>query len=541
MLGATCWELGLRAGCEPAGCEPAVDSQLLELYRAAVRRDARECDVLVIGAGPAGASAAQLLASWGRSVILVHRSAGSRHSLAESLPSSTRKLLRLLGQLGRVEAARLYPNEGNIAHWAGASRTTTSPESGFHVSRAVFDSMLRDGARSAGVRLLDAAVQRIEGDDPVKVICNTGARDGRTICHARYVLDCSGRAGIVARRGLRRAGVGFRTLAIVAEWQCDEWPADERAHTTVESYRDGWAWSVPLSATRRQCTVMVDPQRSPQRLALQEKDSRPLFTVYENEVAKATALRARLAAARQISPPWTCDASIYDSTRAADGPALLVGDAASFIDPISSAGVKKALLSAWRAAVVANTCLANSSMAAAAIDLHTRRERQVFVECVKRSGVFFAEAATAYDTPFWSTRAAFCDTPMAPLGAGDDLADDELARDGELRRAFEHLRAATRIRLRTASMLRFEPAASIEGREVVMRDAIVVPGRNTPLQFAAGVNLPALARLARDGGDVPALIAAYHAEVGPVPVSGLLTGLSLLVARHALVAEDSTS
>jgi len=54
------------------------------------------------------------------------------------------------------------------------------------------------------------------------------------------------------------------------------------------------------------------------------------------------------------------------------------------------------------------------------------------------------------------------------------------------------------------------------------------------------VNLPALARLATGRAEVPELLAAYHAHVGPVPVSALLTGLSVLVARHALVAEGST-
>ena len=493
-----------------------------------------KCDVLVIGAGPAGAAAAQLLASWGRSVILVHRAGAPRHSLAESLPSSTRKLLQLLGQLDRVDAADLYPNDGNVAHWAGASRTTTSAESGFHVSRAVFDALLRDAARDAGARTLDAIVQHIDDQDPVGVTCvATAGAHSRTVCHAHYVLDCSGRAGVVARRGLRRSGAAFRTLAIVAEWQCDEWPADERTRTTVESYRDGWAWSVPLSATRRQCTVMVDAERSAYRPALQAK--------YDAELAKANALVARLAGARQISAPWTCDASIYDSTRAAEGHVLLVGDAASFIDPLSSAGVKKALLSAWRAAVVANTCLADSSMAPAAMDLHSRRERQVFADCSRRSTVYFSEAASAYDTSFWSARATcFRDGAQPPGGTGD-LADDELARDPELRDAFDRLRSAVHLRLRTSTTLQFEPIAAIEGRRVVMREAIVVPGRDAPLHFAAGVNLPALARLARNGGEVPALIEAYRAQVGPAPLGGLLTGLSLLVARRALVAEDSLS
>ena len=155
-------------------------------YRPPVTPDALECDVLVIGGGPAGAAAAQLLASWGRSAILVHRAGAARRSLAESLPSSTRKLLRLLGQLDRVDAAHLYPNDGNVAHWAGASRTTTSQVSGVHVSRTEFDALLREGAAAAGARLLDGVVHHVDGDDPVRVSI-VATPDARTpaVCHAR--------------------------------------------------------------------------------------------------------------------------------------------------------------------------------------------------------------------------------------------------------------------------------------------------------------------------------------------------------------------
>src|SRR6185503_10528460 len=151
-----------------------------------------------------------------------------------------------------------------------------------------------------------------------------------------------------------------------------------------------------LSATRRQCTVMIERSRSPERVALE--------SVYQRELAKATMIagRGRDARARQIGNPWACDASIYDCTQAADEGVLLVGDAASFIEPLSSAGVKKALLSAWRAAVVTNTCLKDASLASAARQLYTRRERQVYADCTRRSAAFFAEAAARYTSPFWS-------------------------------------------------------------------------------------------------------------------------------------------
>ena len=495
-------------------------------------RAAESCDVLVIGAGPAGSTAAHLLASWGHSVTLVHR-AQSHPALAESLPSSIRKLLQFLGQLDRVDGARFHPNQGNAAHWAGAGRATRTQDDGYHVSRDRFDTVLRDAAVAARVRLIDATVQRVEMGDPIRVTHASG--QGLATCHARYLLDCSGRAGIVARHGLRRADVGYRTLAITAEWNCAAWPADEHTRTAIESYPDGWAWSVPLSPARRQCTVMIETGRSGHGSA----KAFALATTYARELAKAPALNARLAGATQVSAPWACDASIYDSVRAADEDVLLVGDAASFIEPLSSAGVKKALLSAWRAAVVANTCLSNDTLAGAATDFYAKRERQVYADCMRRARTFFREAAIAHDNPFWAVRAEAGETIGLDFAA-DEISDEDVARDASVREAFERLRAIEHLRLRPAETLRYEPVASIEGRQIVMRDALVVPGLSAPLQFTAGVNLPALARLATGRTEIPALLAAYHEQVGPVPVTALLTGLSLLVARHALVAEGST-
>ena len=481
--------------------------------------------------------------------MLVHREA-TTPSLAESLPASTRKLLAFLGQLARVEGAGFHPNDGNVARWAGESRVTRAPDSGFHVSRAEFDRVLRGSAAAARARIIEGVVRRVDAGDPMRVTC-AGADGAPTVIHSRFVLDCSGRTGIVARRGWRRADARYGTLAIAAEWECPNWPDDERTQTLVESYRAGWAWSVPLSATRRQCTVMIerrgDPKPPSPRLgrsadALREGGRAALHEQYAREIAHTTELRSRIERATQVAAPWACDASIYDCTQAADQGVLLVGDAASFIEPLSSAGVKKALLSAWRAAVVANTCLKDSTIAGAALDLYNRRERQVYADCLRRSTEFFAEAAAAYGSPFWTARAAHAQAGDAlPAGADGDWTDEALAHDAGVRDAFAFLRAAGRVRLQPAAALRIEPVAAIEGREVVLRDALVVPGAEAPMRFAAGVDLPALAQLARAGRDVSALITAYHEAIGPVPVAGLLTGLSLLVARHALVTEGSPS
>src|SRR5262245_1129405 len=113
-------------------------------------------DVFVIGGGPAGATAAHLLAAWGWSVVAAAPHATGRPSLAESLPPSTRKLLAFVGQLDAVERAQFHPNHGNLANWAEKQWHTTTSEGGFHVLRASFDRVLRGIARTSGAKLIDA-------------------------------------------------------------------------------------------------------------------------------------------------------------------------------------------------------------------------------------------------------------------------------------------------------------------------------------------------------------------------------------------------
>jgi flavin-dependent dehydrogenase len=490
--------------------------------------DRRLFDVLVLGGGPAGATAAALLAAWGRSVVVVHRESMPAR-LAESLPPSIRKLLQFLGQLRAVEAARFHSNHGNRSHWAGSAALATSADSGYHVLRRDFDRVLLEHARSCGALIVDGQIRAVDlrREPEAQVLAENGSLRRYA---ASFVLDCSGRAGIIARKGLRRLDAGYRTLAIAAEWTCENWPRDESTHTLIDSYEDGWAWSVPLSSQRRQCTVMIDRDRT----AISRSK---LAATYRAELEKAQSIAERLRGASQVGAPWACDATVYRAVRAAEGRALLVGDAASFIEPLSSAGVKKALTSAWRAAVVVNTCLERPGMQGAAFDLFDRREQVVHRECRQRSAAFFKEAADFHHDEFWTRRAG------SARGAVDDSTaegtEQELESDSSTRRAFERLRDTPDLRLRPIPELRFEKAADIEGREVVLRDAIRVPGIGVPLRFAAGINLPELVRASGDCQNVPATIERYQRRVGAIDPQAVLTGLSILVAKGILRIRES--
>ncbi len=79
-----------------------------------------------------------------------------------------------------------------------------------------------------------------------------------------FVIDCTGRAGVIARqKNLREYDDGLRTVALVGEWRREgDWPVPDDTHTLIESYDDGWMWSVPAAGGVRHIAAMVDPQRS---------------------------------------------------------------------------------------------------------------------------------------------------------------------------------------------------------------------------------------------------------------------------------------
>ena len=495
-----------------------------------------EFDVAVIGGGPAGSAAARLLAQWGHSAIVLTRSGSQSSLLGESLPPSTRKILDRVGALQAVEAAGFVRSTGNTVWWGESEgRVEAFPEgdTGFQVLRSDLDRVLFALVTQAGARVeSDATVRDVGLDGDVHrieyTIGDATAADSTEVVRARWVLDCSGRSGVVARN-YRRQQEGQATLALLGIWRrAGGWPIPDQTHTLVESFADGWAWSVPVDDQVRYFTVMVDP-----RVTEMER-SKEFGPIYRAELTKAERMEALLEGSQMEGKAWACSASMYSASRYAEGRILLVGDAASALDPVSSFGVKKALASAWRAAVVVHTALEKPDMEAAAVELHQGRERRVYSSYRDQSVEVFRAAGQDHRHAFWERRGQQQEGPDAFDEDGEpDI--EQLRNDPSVLSAFDALRRSPAINLVEGDDLTVVDRPVIVDNEVVLEQRLASPSVPSGLRYLRGVDVRRVLEIAGDYSQVPDLFAAYCRLDKAVILPDFMGALSVLVSRGILV------
>lgn len=491
-------------------------------------------DAVIIGAGPAGSAAARQLALSGHSVALIGR-APLRGALAESLPPSCTKLFDRLGVRDLVDGAGFLRATGNTVRWAGQPTRVECFDGiaeGYQVRRDRFDALLVGAARAAGATVFDnSVVRRVErhaNEWRVSFESPTATNTSGGLARTGWLLDCSGRSGVMARSGWRRSEPASRTTAVIGVWdRHPAWPLDDDSHTLVESYDGGWAWSVPVSATRRYVTVMLDPTVSDLRGRARLTDA------YHGELARTSMLGELVSHATLADPPWACEASPYSAHHVSGDGVLLVGDAASFIDPLSSFGVKKALASSWLAAVVVHTSLLDSSMASPALALYAERERAMYEHLQRQSARLSHDAAGAHETDFWRGRAAADGAPgQWPQSVDMDIAAS--TADPRVLGAFEELKRRASVNLQPGKSLRTVERATVRGGRVVLDTHLVA--RHVPhgARFCRNVDLLVMATLAPRHQQVPDLFDAYNRAAPPVALPDFLGALSTMVGLDML-------
>ncbi len=370
-------------------------------------------DVIVIGGGPAGTTAATYLAMRGHDVLLLEKETGPRHRIGESLLPSMMPILDDFGLVERVEALGFPRKTGGTFVW-GKSREPWDVLFGnnpflpfphaYHVDRAVFDEVLLDHAKTTGVRVRrgEAAAGPLVGDDG-RVAGVKIAGSGEEV-RARFVVDASGPSAVLGKKLTTRLyDEKMRQVAFYRYYRDVEGPKGVReGHVLIETNPWGWIWYIPLTGALGDASLGLV---TGQEFKDEYRELGPA-AFFDRALAQAPFIQELLGPdARAVSETSAITDWAYTCEQTAGPGWYLAGDAAAFLDPLLSTGVTMAMLAGYSASVCIHTTLTDPARDQAAIDFYAGNYRRMYEVTRDFLHYFYAgNQIASRDEIFWRAR-----------------------------------------------------------------------------------------------------------------------------------------
>ena len=308
-------------------------------------------DVVVIGAGPAGAMAAGMLAQRGYKVRVVEKQTFPRFSIGESLLAQTLQLIDEAGMLEAVLSAGFQFKNGAVfirrdltSEFNFAEKTTDGYGYTFQVQREIFDKVLADEAVRMGAQVeYEVEVTAMKPGIEPEITCRH--KDGREeVIRPRYVLDGSGFGRVLPRLLDLHLPSSFPTRAAIYMHVRDCIPSGTFDRQKIRLYVhpehwDTWFWVIPFSNGLLSVGVVGDPE------VLKRHQGEPRERLWKF-IAEEPQLRELL---KTAEPTPRCGEIVgyAAAVKQLHGPGYaLLGNAAEFLDPLFSSGVTIAMKSA---------------------------------------------------------------------------------------------------------------------------------------------------------------------------------------------------
>ena len=309
-------------------------------------------DCIVIGAGPAGGTAAAITAEAGLETLLIERETVPRFHVGESLMPETYWPLQRLGLTDRVKNAgwqvkksvQFVTHRGNeSAPFFFRQHDERECSDTWQVERSEFDKMLFDRAGELGADCYDQTrLTDVLFDDNGKA---TGVvvkdRDGnaRTI-ECKVVIDATGQQSFIANKlSLKEVNQDLKKAAIWGYYRdAVRGEGDHEGATIIlqTENKDSWFWFIPQSRGITSIGCVGDNDYLLKGRGTPEQ-------TFNEELEKCPGLKPRLQNATRLGGLRTAKEFSYMAKQHAGEGWVLVGDAFGFIDPVYSSGVYFAL------------------------------------------------------------------------------------------------------------------------------------------------------------------------------------------------------
>jgi flavin-dependent dehydrogenase len=338
-----------------------------------MRTEQRECDVLVIGGGPAGTTVAPLLAEKGYRVVLLEKAHHPRFHIGESLLPANLPLFERLGVADEVRAigmekwgAEFVSPEHDMAqvfHFAGA--WSKDMPYAYQVRRAEFDTILIRNAAAKGVEVHEGCkAKAVDFQADQTALIRAEHDDGRQVEYkARFVVDASGRDTFLASRfQIKHRNPKHNSSAVYGHFSgARRHEGQDEGNITILWFDHGWFWFIPMVNDVTSVGMVTWPYY------MKTKGERSLQQFLMDGIARCPMLAERLKMATLVNEVEATGNFSYVSERNHGANYLLLGDAYAFIDPVFSSGVLFAMNSGVIGAEAIDRCLRNPAQAPAAL------------------------------------------------------------------------------------------------------------------------------------------------------------------------------
>ncbi|HEY1857089.1 NAD(P)/FAD-dependent oxidoreductase [Acidocella sp.] len=352
----------------------------------------QDCDVLVVGGGPAGATIAALLAENGRRVILLEKDRHPRFHIGESLLPHNLPLFDRLGVRAQIEASSMRkhgiefvsPYHGKTVRYDFANAWDKRFPYSFQVRRSTFDHILLQNAAAKGATVIEGcratSVDFPEGGSPV---ITSRDEEGRTRqWRAAFVVDASGRDTLLAAQlGVKERNPRNTSAAIFGHFTgARRLEGKAEGNISIVWFDNGWFWFIPLSDGTTSVGAVCPP-------AFFKDRGTDLKSFFMSIVASCPEIADRLKDAVLAGDITATGNYSYGAKTTSGRHFIMVGDACAFIDPVFSTGVYVAMITAFWGAEAVETFLRapeRSTRALRRYDASTRKVLQSFTWFIYR-------------------------------------------------------------------------------------------------------------------------------------------------------------